>query len=423
MKIFISGIGGSGANYLARYYKNLGYEVYGSDKNLNKRIESLDILQNVIIGEPNIDEIKKIKDLSFYIYSSAFDDTHPERLYFNSLGVTQYEVGDLTDKIITNYKEGKLNDIQIESLKKSELLPLINIDWNKKKYIAVTGTDGKTTTVNMIYHILKKLGKNVAMISTVGMMIGDKMVDTGFHTTTPSSQELYNLLIQEELNNIEFVIIETTSHSLAMGRIAMAKFDISVITNITTEHLDYHRSWQNYFDSKARLIKEHLKDDGVVILNSLDEKSYSLLKNICLEKSLNYRIIDEQVVQKILLPEEMSTVYNKINAALSITTVKQLLGDAVVSWNDLSDFKGVEGRMEYIRKKPFSIIIDFAHTQNSLEVLLFSLKSKINNNGKLRVVFACLGFAGTSTGMPRRVAWNCSAWIARWARVEGRSPL
>ena len=120
--------------------------------------------------------------------------------------------------------------------------------------IGVTGTDGKTTTVNLIYSILLACGKRAGMISTVNAVIGDEEIDTGFHVTTPDAPTIQRLLRRMVDNGITHVVLETTSHGLAQHRVTACDFDVGVITNITHEHLDYHGDYEGYLNAKARLL-------------------------------------------------------------------------------------------------------------------------------------------------------------------------
>ncbi len=390
MNVFISGIGGSGAYYLARYYLLLGNKIYGSDLEKNQRIEEL--INNgieIYIGKATDDFIKQKLPIDLYIYSSALKEDHPEKKFIKNKNINQYEVGELTDLLIKNYLNNILTEKEKNALLKSDIAPLLKINWDKKKYIAITGTDGKTTTVNMIYHILKKLNKKTALISTVGCLINEEFIETGLHTTTPSAQELFNILTKEEMKNIEYVILEVTSHALSMGRIATAKFDTVGITNITCDHLDYHKNLKSYFDTKTRLITEHLKNNGIAILNK-EDKNYSKIKKLCMLNKINFETITKKFANNIILGKDIDTEYNRLNAAIAYKIVS-LLTKELNNYNILLDFQGISGRMEYLQKEPFSIIIDFAHTENALNVLLKELRNRLKKNGKLRVVFGCAG--------------------------------
>src|SRR3989442_73168 len=116
----------------------------------------------------------------------------------------------------------------------------------KLTIIGVTGTDGKTTTTHMIYEILKTAGKKVALISSISALINNKSIDTGFHVTTPSPIAMQRFLKKIVESGSEYAVVEVTSHGLDQNRVSNIHFDIAVVTNITHEHLDYHKTWANY---------------------------------------------------------------------------------------------------------------------------------------------------------------------------------
>ncbi len=121
--------------------------------------------------------------------------------------------------------------------------------------IGITGTDGKTTTANLVYEILKAAGLRAGMISTVNAVIGERVLDTGFHVTTPDAPSIQFYLSQMADAGLTHVVLEATSHGLAQGRVAACEFDFGVLTNITHEHLDYHGSFEAYRAAKARLFE------------------------------------------------------------------------------------------------------------------------------------------------------------------------
>src|SRR3989339_1761298 len=124
----------------------------------------------------------------------------------------------------------------------------------KLKVIGITGTDGKTTTTHLIAHILKTAGKKASFVSSVYASIGGVESDIGFHVTTPSSFILQKLLKQSADNHDEYFVLETTSHALDQNRVWGIKYEIGVITNITHEHLDYHRTYEEYVKAKLKLL-------------------------------------------------------------------------------------------------------------------------------------------------------------------------
>ncbi|MFA5874533.1 MAG: Mur ligase family protein, partial [Anaerolineales bacterium] len=125
----------------------------------------------------------------------------------------------------------------------------------KLTVIGVTGTDGKTTTCNLLYQILLAAGFEAGLISTVNAVIGDEVLDTGFHVTTPDAPDVQRYLARMLAAGLTHVVLETTSHGWAQYRVDACEFDIGVITNITHEHLDQHGSYENYRAAKARLFQ------------------------------------------------------------------------------------------------------------------------------------------------------------------------
>lgn len=402
LKVFISGIGGSGTYYLAKYFLEIGYPVFGSDLEESELTQSLSQSgAEIYINQSDLSYLDEL-DIDLHIYSAALQTDHPERQFFASSNVISREVGEYTDNLLSDYFAGKLSKLEQKALKDVDLAPLLKIDWSAKKYIAVTGTDGKTTTSSMIYHLLQKIDKKAAMLTSLGMMVDGELVDTGLHTTTPTAQQLYDLLSDQKLEKIDYVILETTSHGLAMGRLAGAKFDIAVVTNITSEHLDYHQTWEHYFNSKARLLTHHLKKDGWAVLNPFDEESYVKLENLCTEHGIQYENIEHNETQKVALPDTHNTSYNRQNAALAIEVVRKLLPDEqpLRMFAAMHSFDGVKGRMEVIQNMPFQVIVDFAHTANSLEKLLLALREKLAPDKDLHVVFGCAGMRDKSKRAP-----------------------
>jgi UDP-N-acetylmuramoyl-L-alanyl-D-glutamate--2,6-diaminopimelate ligase len=368
MRVFISGILGTGARYLAEYFLNLGYQVAGSDLKENEISKKLcDLGAEVYtIRSPSY-----FNDVDIYIYSAALPENHAELKYFTKHATQVYEVGNFINQL---YK-------QISAVQKTDLFPLAGLDWSAKKYFAVTGTDGKTTTASMIAHILRKQGHNTALISTLGVQTDKVVLQTGLHTTTPSAHQLAEILQSEELSGVTHVVIEVTSHALAMGRIAGAKFAVAVITNITSDHLDYHKSWDNYFAAKASLLTDHLMSDGVAILNAHDSASDSL--HLIAEKAgINCISNAKFPIEKVELNPELDTDYNRQNASLALLATQGQL-------NSLQDFLSLRGRLNVLQTLPFKVIVDFAHTANALHQLLAYVRKE--TVGKVKVVFGCAG--------------------------------
>lgn len=277
------------------------------------------------------------------------------------------------------------------------------------KVIGITGTDGKTTTAHLVYSILKKAKLPVAMISTVAAFSGDKKIDTGFHVTTPDAKFLQPLIRRFVKEGVKYLVLETTSHGLDQHRVLGCNFSIGVLTNITHEHLDYHRTFEKYQQKKAKLFKKV----EIAILNK-DDKSFSYIKKKVNPQArmISYSFKEKAIIwaNRIkLTPEGMSFRihqgrkafsgeaklighYNLANI-LAASGTARIIG---VSWEEIlsavADFPGISGRMESINEKQnFSVLVDFAHTPNALESTLKTLKGLKIKQGRLIIVFGCAG--------------------------------
>lgn len=251
--------------------------------------------------------------------------------------------------------------------------------------IGVTGTDGKTTTTNMIYRILKAAGKKVSMVSTVNAYVGGKIYDTGFHVTSPDPFMVQKFAGAAVNHGDKYLILEVTSHSLDQVRFWGVKFKIGVITNITHEHLDYHETFENYKNTKLSLLKngsfaiinDNLKKD-VAGKTKADIITFGLSSGDFNQKEINL---------KLKIPGD----YNIENALAAISVAFALGIDRKDAQNALENYKNVTGRLEEVsNNRGLKIIIDFAHTPNGLEQVLKTLK--LQTEGRLISLIGCEGY-------------------------------
>lgn len=253
--------------------------------------------------------------------------------------------------------------------------------------IGVTGTDGKTTTVNMIYHVLKSAGLKTSMVSTVNAQIGEKSYDTGFHVTTPNPFQIQKFLAKAVKNGDKYFILEATSHGLDQNRLAFIDFQVSTITNITQDHFDYHKNWQNYASAKLKLFK----NAKIAVLNLDDPKSYEFLDKNIHGKKITYGKGQSADVSptNYHIKLEIAGDYNLSNALAASAVASSVGVPKAMIIKSLSSFTGIVGRMQEIpSKKDFKVIVDFAHTPNAIEQALKTLKSP---NSQLIVVFGAAG--------------------------------
>lgn len=283
--------------------------------------------------------------------------------------------------------------------------------------IGVTGTDGKTTTTNLVYHILKTAGVAVGMISTVNAVIGDEALDTGFHVTTPESPDIQRYLARMAEAGLTHAVLETTSHGLVQKRVAEVDFDLAAITNVTHEHLDYHRTYEGYVRAKGLLFESLSKkanaEKGVrplAVLNR-DDDSYPYLTKVTRVRQLSYSLIKDSNLWADEIetsPSELRfTVhgpgktfrirtpligrYNVSNglAALGLT-VFGLDVPVEAAQEAFSSIPMVPGRMETIDLgQDFLAVVDFAHTPNALSQALSAAREL--TRGKVITVFGSAG--------------------------------
>jgi len=285
----------------------------------------------------------------------------------------------------------------------------------RMRVIGVTGTEGKTTTVELVTAILEAAKLPTAMISTVKARVGSQEIDTGLHTTTPDAPDVQRYLAQMVEAGAEYAVLEATSHGLAQRRVEACDFDVAVVTNITRDHLDYHGTYEAYREAKALLFRSLLSGarkpgvPKVAILNA-DDPSYEYLRVIPADIRLTYGLAHpadltlEAVRRKeggwrcyagtprgqfpIETPLEGEFNLYNILAAMAVALSQGVPTEAIQA--GIASFQGVEGRMETVDLgQSFRAVIDFAHTPNALAQALTTARQMAP--GRIIVVFGCAG--------------------------------
>ncbi|HOT90540.1 MAG TPA: UDP-N-acetylmuramoyl-L-alanyl-D-glutamate--2,6-diaminopimelate ligase [Anaerolineae bacterium] len=311
----------------------------------------------------------------------------------------------------------------------------------------VTGTDGKTTTTNLLYAILCAAGHETGMISTVNARIGALSLDTGLHTTTPPSGEVQDYLAQMVAAGATHAVLETTSEGLAQQRLAGCDFDVAVVTNITHEHVTAHGSWEAYREAKATLFRSLAtaarKPDvpKVAVLNRDDPGSFDYLRAIPVEQQVIYGLdspdVDVTATDIVYTPQGIRAVLrspwgtvrlssplvgafnvSNILAAASAALALGISRDAVVE--GVAAISGIPGRMERIDEgQPFTAIVDFAHTPNALRVALLTARQWVAGKGRVIVVF---GSAGLRDREKRRMMGEVAGELADLIVLTAEDP-
>lgn len=274
--------------------------------------------------------------------------------------------------------------------------------------IGVTGTNGKTTTVFFIEKMLYEAGLKVGMLSTVAYGVDDDIHPQIEHITTAQSGILQSRLRDFKRAGVKWVVIESSSHSLAQHRIWGIPYEIAVMTNITPDHLDYHLNFESYLNAKLRLFKitrKHGRKFGVV--NADDPNAWRFVDSI--QRSTTYGInAGELRASNIYLAADHTTFqasigddsynihinipgeFNVSNTLAAIAVGREIGLSKEKIEHGIEALKGVEGRMTVIDEgQPFRVIIDFASTPDAFERLFESLRP--TTKGKLISVFGSAG--------------------------------
>lgn len=269
--------------------------------------------------------------------------------------------------------------------------------------IAVTGTNGKTTTAKLLHDTLNMMGSKTAYIGTIGFYIGEKVCNLA--NTTVDVCDTYDLMLQAYDRGCNNVVFEVSSHAAAMGRVKLMNFDYAIFTNLTQDHLDYHKTMGNYALAKQLVFKQ-LKDTGVAIINDDDKyKEYFLLdenKNITYGfNSGDFKIIDYDMTAEMTkfsytynnevynAETKLLGKYNVYNLLALIATLTSLGLKQEKILEYIDKLEAPVGRMEIIKHKNNLIIVDFAHTSDAIEKVMSALKDLIKGN--TYVVFGCTG--------------------------------
>lgn len=261
----------------------------------------------------------------------------------------------------------------------------------KIKVIGVTGTDGKTTTTHLIYHIIKNAGKRVSMISTVNAKVGKMEYDTGLHTTTPDGFLVQKLLKKAIEEGEEYFVLEATSQGIDQNRDFGVNYELSVLTNITHDHLDYHETYKDYALAKIKLL---LRSKTALI--NQDDASFELVSSILKKynKSFStYGLKQHSDYNYDYKKDKESTItdYNNYNY-LAAYSASRLIG--ITEPEIISAFKSFDlpqGRLDVVYDGKFKVIVDFAHTPNALFQLLKSLNENKVSGSRIIHVFGAAG--------------------------------
>lgn len=280
---------------------------------------------------------------------------------------------------------------------------------DKLNIIGITGTNGKTTSAFIIKSILEKAGYKTGLIGTIANYIGDEKIDAV--RTTPESLELHELFSEMVKKGVKYCVMEVSSHSLELDRVYGVKFISGIFTNLTRDHLDFHKTFENYYKAKAKLFERsnysivNIDDSyGKKLIEDIKSKNISTtVKTISIGNEADFKAFDVEgnsLGSKFKMDVEgniynmeinipgLYNIHNVLgciacakNLGISMETIKKAILDIVVP-----------GRCEMVAKNknlPYTIIVDYAHTPDGLENILNTIKGFVKN--RIITVFGCGG--------------------------------
>lgn len=375
---------------------------------IQELIRNINPLQ--ITGELNQDitsivyDSRQVKEGSLFICIKGFKlDGHD----FIDKAIQNGAVAILIEKELSECKKG-ITYIQVEDSRKSMAdlaATFYNYPQEKLNLIGVTGTNGKTTTTYLIKAILDQAGFKTGLIGTIKNIIGGKTLPAT--RTTPESLDLYELYDRMLKEGVSHVVMEVSSHALDLKRVAGMKFSIGIFTNITQDHLDYHKSFAEYLKAKTRLFSQ-LKEDGFAVVNIDDPGSSKIIKasrgtvvtyginnqadiraeEIKLEPTgVSFEVKGKRDFSIQMKLTGLFNVYNTL-AAISCGYALGLRNDTIKA--GLENVNGVEGRFELVDEgQDFAVVVDYAHTPDGMENVLKTALEFVE--GEIIVVFGCGG--------------------------------
>jgi UDP-N-acetylmuramoyl-L-alanyl-D-glutamate--2,6-diaminopimelate ligase len=278
---------------------------------------------------------------------------------------------------------------------------------SKLKLIGITGTNGKTTTSYFIKSILETSGEKVGLLGTIANYIGDR--ESKASLTTPESNDLSELLLEMANEGCGYVVMEVSSHSLILNRVYGLNFSCGVFTNITSDHLDFHQNFENYFRAK-KILFNSLAPSTIAVFNADDKNSLGLMKDSPAKLFSYGTVTNSDFVIKNITFDLHGTSFNLFYNGVEYNLFTKLIGEfnaynaaaafAVSVLEGVSEEKAIEGikackqvpgRMEVVGKGNKKAIVDYSHTADSLEKALLSIKKLTKKNQPVYTVFGCGG--------------------------------
>jgi len=380
--------------------------------------ELVALLPNAVVqGETNIsikalahDSRQVVPGTLFVCISGFHTDGHNHIMQAYSQGA----VAVIVEKDVENIPAG-LTVITVSATREAiKVITPYFFDYPSRKLrmIGVTGTNGKTTTTYLLRSILQEAGFKVGVIGTIQNSIGTRIVPT--KNTTPDVIDLQSLLAEMVASGMDYVVMEVSSHALALERVAGCEFDVGIFTNMTRDHLDFHITFENYLAAKATLFQSlggegNYKQNKTAVINADDGAADFILSRAACKKityginttaDLKAEHADIQATGTrfditgsfghIPLDLKITGLFNVYNVLSAVGAALAEKIDSQIIRTALEKFQSVPGRFELVNAgQPFSIIVDYAHTPDGLENILKTAQQIAKQ--RIIVVFGCGG--------------------------------
>ncbi|MHB8929433.1 MAG: UDP-N-acetylmuramoyl-L-alanyl-D-glutamate--2,6-diaminopimelate ligase [Melioribacteraceae bacterium] len=362
------------------------------------------------INSITLDSRKATKNSLFFAIDGEKQDGHkfiPDAINQGASAIVVQNANAVPDQIFSH--SGCVKIVVAESRK--SLAEFSNIFYGepskKIKLIGVTGTKGKTTTAFYVKNVFQNAGYKTGLIGTIANYIGDTEVKTML--TTPQSNEINSLLRQMINEGCTHCVMEVSSHALALNRVDYLNFDAAIFTNITSDHMDYHKTFDHYLSSK-KILFDMMPHNGNIIFNADDPSSTTLVKDSPAKKhSYGSHENSEFRIQNLEYSLEGTTFdlsfskenyqfktslvghFNAFNAASAFATAVVSGIDPKVAVEGINTTPQVPGRFELVSRKNKKVIIDYSHTSDSLKQALTAVHHIVKDERCVYTVFGCGG--------------------------------
>lgn len=373
-----------------------------SDILYKTRLEEIIGSTNVAISSVTFDSRKVKKDSLFIATRGTASDGH----HYIEIAIENGAVAVVCEELPETQK-GNITYVKV--LDSSASLGYIACNFydnpsEKLKLVGITGTNGKTTTVTLLFNLFRGLGYNVGLLSTVENKINTTIIPSTH--TTPDALALNELLAKMVEAGCQYAFMEVSSHAIVQHRITGLKFTGAAFSNITHDHLDYHKTFEEYIRAK-KMFFDNLQDDAFALINKDDRNGLVMLQNTKAKKysyglksiaDFKCRVVENHL-NGLLLSIDNQEVwvkligsFNAYNVLVVYAIALLLKQDRVQVLTTLSNLNSVEGRFQYIKSKNGIVaIVDYAHTPDALKNVLETIKDIRTGNEQVITLVGCGG--------------------------------